>query len=89
MIYAHKLLTGKLKIKADDVLTLKSRSLRGHNFKIQKKKATKLASINVFSSRIVNDWNDLPSAVVSVTSTNAFKNAIDEHWKDRLFQTPY
>ena len=89
MIYAHKLLTGKLKIKADDVLTLKSRSLRGHNVKIQKKKATKLASINVFSNRIVNDWNDLPSAVVSATSTNAFKNAIDEHWKDGLFQTPY
>ena len=23
------------------------------------------------------------------SSTNAFKNAIDEHWKDGLFQMPY
>ena len=89
MIYAHKLITGKLKIKAEEVLTLKSRSLRGPNVKIKKKKAMMLASINVFSNHIVNDWNDLPGVAMSATSTNTFKNAMHEYWKDKLFQTPY
>jgi len=35
-----------------------------------------------FSIRLVNKWNRLPSAVVNVSSLNAFKNQLDEYWKD-------
>ena len=89
MIFTYKIMTGKMKIKASEILTTNSRTLRGHDMKVRKKKATRLQSINVFSNRIVNDWNSLPNKVVSATSTNGFKNAIDEHWKDEMFQTPF
>ena len=87
MIFAYKIMTEKVKIKASDLFTLKSRTLRAHELSIQKKKATKLLSMQVFSNRIVNDWNNLPKDVVMATSTNAFKAAIDEHWKEEMFQT--
>ena len=89
MIYGYKLMTEQTKIKSSDILSTNSRTLRGHNLKIRKKKATKLPSMNAFSNRIVKDWNILPITVVSATSTNAFKNAIDEYWKDEMFQMPF
>ena len=32
---------------------------------------------NFFSSRLVNDWNDLPIEVRTATSVNSFKNQYD------------
>ena len=87
MIFAYKIMTEKVKIKASDLFTLNSRTLRGHEFSIQKKKATKAPSIQVFNNRIVNDWNNLPKDVVKASSTNVFKSAIDEYWKEEMFQT--
>ena len=89
MIYAYKIMTEKVKIKANEIFKTTNRTLRGHDYKIQKKKATKVPSINVFSNRIVNDWNTLPREIVSATTTNAFKNELDKHWKEEMFQTPF
>ena len=89
MIYAYKIMTEKVKIKANDIFKRTNRTLRGHDFKIQKKKAIKVPSMNVFSNRIVNDWNILPRKIVSATTTNGFKNALDEYWKEEMFQTPF
>ena len=89
MIYAYKIMMEKVKIKANDIFKRTNRTLRGHDFKIQKKKAIKVPSMNVFSNRIVNDWNILPRKIVSATTTNGFKNALDEYWKEEMFQTPF
>ena len=89
MIFAYKIMTGKVKINACDLFTTSNRTMRGHQYKIQKKPSTKSTTINAFSNHIANDWNILPSDVVSATSTNAFKNKLDEHWKDAMFQTPF
>ena len=87
MIYAYKIMTEKVKIKANDIFKRTSRTLRGHDFKIQKKKATKVPTINVFINRIVNDWNSLPRKIMSATTINSFKNALDKYWKEEMFQT--
>ena len=87
MIFAYKIMSGKSKIKANDLFKLNSRTLRGHEFMIQKKRATKFLSTQVFSNRIVNDWNNLPQKVVTATSINRFKEEIDAHWKDEMFHT--
>ena len=47
---------------------------RGHPQKVFKKHAVKLARINSFSQRCVNDWNSLPNFVVEAPSLDAFKN---------------
>ena len=65
MIYANKITMKKVKMKANDIFKRTGRTLQGHDFKIQNKKATKLPTINVFSNRIVNDWNTLPKDCVS------------------------
>ena len=87
MIFAYKIMSGKSKIKTNDLFKLNSRTLRGHEFMIQKKRATKFLSTQVFSNRIVNDWNNLPQKVVTATSINRFKEEIDAHWKDEMFHT--
>lgn len=89
MIFAYKIMTDKVKINPRDLFTTSNRTMRGHQYKIQKKQSTKSTTINAFSNRIVNDWNILPSKVVSATSTIAFKNKLDDHWKDAMFQTPF
>ena len=41
-----------------------------------------------FASRIVNDWNGLPSDVVCAPSLNAFKARLDEHWAHLRYTIP-
>ena len=41
---------------------------------------------NSFYCRIVDLWNNLPSSVVEAPTLNAFKNKLDEHWKDSPLQ---
>ena len=89
MIFAYKIMTDKVKINASDLFTKGNRTMPGQQYKLKKKKTTKLTTLNAFSNRIVNDWNILPSEVVSATTTNGFKNKIDDHWKEEMFLTPF
>ena len=41
-----------------------------------------------FSQRTINDWNNLPADVVDAPALNAFKNRLDEHWKNSCSATP-
>ena len=59
----------------------------GHQHMILRQRATKRARINAFSNRVIADWNSLPRKVVEATSVNDFKNKLDEHWKERRFET--
>ena len=56
-------------------------SARGHLGKIFKRHALKIARKNLFSERVVNDWNRLPSHVIEAPSINIFKNRLDKHWQ--------
>ena len=89
MIYAYKIFTGVVDIDKADFFETSSSSTRGHQYKIKKKKATKTSRINTFSNRIIDDWNSLPSNVVSAVSVNSFKERLDDHWKDKIFVTPF
>ncbi len=66
-----------------------STTTRGHNFKLRKTKATKHSRINVFSNRVIDDWNSLPSTVVNAKTTDSFKKEIDEHWANKMYKTPF
>ena len=89
MILTHKIITNQVKIELNEMFLKTNRTMRGHHHKLQKKKSTRMTSTNAFSNRIVNEWNILPSHVVSTNSTNEFKNAIDDHWVNEMFRTPF
>ena len=86
MIFTYKVITNQVKIDQNELFTRANRTMRGNHLKLRKKKATRMTSI---SNCIVNDWNILPSHVVSTNSTNEFKNAIDDHWVNEMFRTPF
>ena len=89
MIYTYKIMTGKMDISKDDFFKTSKLSTRGHRLKIFKQHATTLNRINTFSSRIVNEWNSLPSEIVNAISVNSFKERLDKHWIERVFETPF
>ena len=65
-----------------DVLQLSNtRNIRGHHLKLHKPRAKSRAGRNFLSVRAVNNWNSLPSSVISAPSLNAFKSWLDSHWK--------
>ena len=53
---------------------------RGHQWKLSKPRAVSRVRRNVFSVRVINDWNGLPPSVVDAPSLNAFKARLDKHW---------
>ena len=89
MIFAYKLVTGRLNINKDDFFRISHLTTRGHKQKTYKEHATKLPRINTFSNRIVKDWNDLTSQIVESSSINSFKNNLDNHWKNEIYATPF
>lgn len=53
---------------------------RGHHLKIIKPRARLNLRKNVFSHRVINDWNGLSMETVSAPSINAFKSALSKEW---------
>ena len=42
-----------------------------------------------FTQRVVNIWNSLPEEVVSATTVDRFKGALDKHWNDKPIKYHY
>ena len=59
------------------------RRTRGHSKKIVKQRGKSKTRLNFFSYRVVNQWNDLPEQVINAKSLNAFKNRLDNFWKNK------
>ena len=88
MIFTYKLFHDEVDMNKDNFFSHPSRETRGHQQKIQKTQATKLCRVNVYSNRVVNDWNSLPPAVIQANTVNSFKNKLDNYWKNERFITP-
>ncbi|BHF62279.1 hypothetical protein SprV_0200526100 [Sparganum proliferum] len=54
--------------------------LRGHPFKLQRKRAHSDVRRNAFSQRVIGAWNGLPDAVVLSESVKSFKCRLDAHF---------
>ena len=55
--------------------------MRGHRFKVFKKRARLEIRKHYFFYRIVDIWNSLPESVVKLPSIKTFENHLDKHWK--------
>ena len=60
-----------------------SNRTRGHKKKLEKQRSKLDVRSSYFSNRVINLWNDLPDAVVNSRSVDAFKNQLDNHWKNK------
>ena len=58
---------------------------RGHEYKLKVNHSNTNLSLKFFTNRIVKSWNNLPSEAVSVKTLNAFKNYIDNYFKDVIY----
>ena len=86
MIQVYKILNGMVRVDTEDFFVpSRFEHTRGHQQRVSKEKATKMARINAFSQRVTNQWNSLPNDVVKAESLNKFKNGLDEFWSDKMF----
>ena len=58
---------------------------RGHNLNFFKHSCTSHCRANSFPFRSINKWNNLPSYIVNASSTNYFKNLLDNFCSHMLF----
>ena len=94
LIQMYKIMTGKddvspsvwfhtmAEVRGTGVSTRQSEGL--HNIHPQESQSQ--VRKNFFSQRVVAPWNALPDWVKQSTSVNMFKNSVDEHMKQGVFQ---
>ena len=90
MIMVYQLLHGSLDLDPHAFFdTAVTRDTRGHPWKLTKPRAVSRIRRNAFSTRVINDWNNLPAAVVNSESLNQFKNRLDAHWSHIAHSIPH
>ena len=58
---------------------------RTNGYKITKNRTNTTPYQHFFSNRITNPWNSLPAKVVNAETVNSFKNALDRHYNDIMY----
>ena len=89
MITTYKIITGKFNIDKHKLFKFHHLNTRGHPFKIFKEHSKSFLKSHLFSYRIVNNWNSLPSQVVEAKSVNVFKNIRDKFWHDQKYDSAF
>lgn len=80
LIECFKTLKGLNNVDASRVFTLVGEtSTRGHNLKLQGKRANLDIIKNFYTYSIINEWNNLPNVVVDSITINTFKKRLDNH----------
>ena len=85
MIECYKILINYYVLDITPFQLVTGSKTRGHNFKIKKQRVLHERRKSFFTIRVVNSWNSLPSHIVNATSLNSFKNLLDIHWQDKMF----
>ena len=89
MIQVYQIIHGGVDLDPTNFFTASVNTrTRGHQWKLAKPKAVSRIRRHAFSVRTVNDWNSLPTEVVSATSVCQFKSRLDIHWADIHYVIP-
>ena len=89
MIQVFKILKGIDRLDPDQFFTMSAESTtRGHGLKMMKTFSRLGVRQNVFSQRVVNDWNSFPAEVVESPTLNTFKSRLDKIWQKERFRLP-
>ena len=88
MIQCYKIMKGLVRMEKKELFTMiPSNNTRGHNQRLLRQQTKKAARAISFSQRTIRNWNSLPQTVIDAPSVDAFKNRLDEAWKDRIYTT--
>jgi len=55
-------------------------SVRGDSLEVHKKRFRKIIRKEVFSQRVIDQWNGLPVEVVKAKTLSSLKNSLDKYW---------
>jgi len=69
-----------MKMNTEDTLSVTN------GFKIKKQHVNTNRFRHFFVNRVINTWNNLPANVVSLETVNSFKNALDRHFSNIMYQ---
>ena len=87
MILMFKIMHGLVRVAVNDLfIPIESSRTRGHAKRVYKTPAIKHSRVFSFSRRVINDWNSLPEDVIESPTLNAFKNRLDEYWKQYMYE---
>ena len=79
MLEVYKIIKGIEEIEFKDFFDMSKDTLRGHKYKLFKKRFhLNVGKLN-FGNRVINSWNRLPDSVVQAESVNVFKNELDHY----------
>ena len=89
MLQVYKILNGIDRIDPSLFFSMVTgSSTRGHSQKMVKSHGRLGMRQNVFSQRIVNDWNSIQAHVVENPTLNTFKSRLDKFWKEERYRLP-
>ena len=92
MIEVYKILHEKYDPETTSTLltlTSSNSSTRSNDFKLVKIRPNTDRFKYFFTNRVVNPWNNLPKEIVNASNVNTFKNHIDLHFSEILYQTNF
>ena len=80
MLQVYKILKGVDRLGSNQFFPLADISnTRVHSLSLMKRRSRSSLRQNVFSQRLTNDWNGLPTQVVDSSTLNTFKSRLDKH----------
>lgn len=86
MIQTYKIINKFEDIRCERFFTIVNTNTRGHSCKLSKPRCNSSFRLRQFSSRIINDWNNLPESVISAKTVENFKMLLDRHWDNLKYQ---
>ena len=80
LIYTRRIMRGELGEEVQHFFQPNTDSgTRGHQWKLMKPRRLRANAKMTLSTRVVNDWNNLPASIVSATSEASFKTLLDAY----------
>ena len=89
MVEVFKIVSGINRINYDIFFSYSTSNTRGHSKKFYQPRSRLDIRKNIFSQRVIKDWNGLPESLVSVEDLKSFKAGLDDFWEQCKFETSF
>ena len=82
MIETYKIISGLEDVNSSQFFTRSNMgNLLGHSLKLKKEHFRKVIRKEIFSQKVIDQWNGLSEGVVKAKTLSSFKNSLDKYWR--------